>query len=76
MTITTADEPKQQNLISARIEYLEPHYLHSHLCMTRNDFVQRRFSTDINTKSQYWFPFPIPNPGFGLKLDTMRKADF
>ena len=32
-TIKIAGETKQQNLISARIEYLEPHYLHSHLCM-------------------------------------------
>ena len=33
VTIKIGDETKQQNLISARIEYLEPHYLHSHLCM-------------------------------------------
>ena len=30
-TIKIAGETKQQNLISARIEYLEPHYLHSRL---------------------------------------------
>ena len=33
-TIKTAGETQQQNLISSRIEYLETHYLNSHLCMS------------------------------------------